>query len=163
MLTIDDREVQAAVLAFKLADRGIRKQLNDSTRTQFNEPWRSAVTAAAGTQLERRVLVPGTRVQAGNPPVFIAAASRRPLSGGLVPATQWPGVEFGANDTVSTYSRVSPKGTRHQVTRHTRRQLPRRRKHGPVFTTVSQFSERAARLWVQILVKVYADAADGRV
>lgn len=163
VLTIDDREVQAAVLAFKVADRGLRKRINDSTRAQFNGPWRAAVQSAAGTQLERKVLVPGARIAAGNPPVFVAASSRRPLSGGLVPDTSWPAVEFGANDTVTSYPRRSPKGTVHRVTRHTRRQLPRRRKHGPVFTTVSQFSDRAASLWAQLIVKVYVDAAAGRV
>mgnify|MGYP000966249988 CR=1 FL=1 len=162
MLTIDDRELQAAVLAFRLADRGLRNRINDSTREQFNGPWRAGIAAAADTQLERRVLVPGARIAAGNPPVFVAAGSRRPLSGGLVPDTQWAGVEFGADDTVTSYTRRSPKGTVHRVTRHTRRQLPRRRKHGPVFTTVSEFSPRAASLWAQIIVRVYVDAAAGR-
>lgn len=158
----DDRALQAAVLAFKAADRGLRKEINDATRSTFNGPWRSAIAARAHTPLESRVLVPGARVAAGNPPVFVAATSKRRLRGGLVPDTGAGPVEFGAADKAVTYSRRSVKGNVHQVTRHTRRQLPRRRKAGPVWNSVAEFGGRAASLWVQLIVKTYYDAADGK-
>lgn len=157
----DDRALQAAVLAFKAADRGLRKDINDATRTTFNGPWRSAIAVRARTPLESRVLVPGARVAAGNPPVFVAATSKRRLRGGLVPDTGGAPVEFGAADTAVTYSRRSPKGNVHQVTRHTRRQLPRRRNAGPVMGAAAEMGRRAASLWVQLIVKTYYDAAEG--
>ena len=94
-----DRSLQAAVLAFKLADRGLKRQVNDAVRTHLNQPWKSGIAQRAATPLEARVLVPGARVAAGNPPAFVAATSRRRLSGGLVPDAQGGAVEFGAADS----------------------------------------------------------------
>lgn len=158
----DDRALQAAVLAFKVADRGLRKSINDATRSTFNAPWRAAIASRAATPLESRVLVPGARVAAGNPPSFVAATSKRRLHGGLVPDTDGAPVEFGAADRAVTYRRRSPKGTVHQVTRHTRRQLPARRTSGPVMGALAEFGGRAASLWVQLIVRTYYDAAEGR-
>lgn len=161
----DDRALHAAVLAFKAADRDLRKQINAATRDKFNEPWRSGITGRTRTTLERKVLAPGARVAAGNPPEFRAAASRRALSGGLVPDTDWPMIEFGTNDRekTKTYRRRGRSGGTFEVKRrHTRRQLPRRRPRGPVFNTLADMQHRVPRLWAQLIVKVYADAAEGR-
>jgi hypothetical protein len=159
----DDRALQAAVLAMKVADRGLRKSINDATRSTFNQPFKSGITQRAATRLEQRVLVPGARVAAGNPPEFVAATSKRRLRGGLVPDIHGKPVEFGyALDTETEYDRRSVKGNVHKVKRHTQRQLPRRRKHGPVWSTVDEFVDRAASLWVQLIVKTYYDAAEGR-
>ena len=157
----DDRVFQAAVLAFKVADRDLRKRINDSTRAMFNAPWKSGITQRASTRLEQRVLVPGARIAAGNPPAFVAASSKRALRGGLVPDTDWPAVEFGVSnrEETTTYDRRTKTGST-EVTRHTRRQLRARRKKGPVFETLDEFPDRASRLWAQLIVKVYSDAAD---
>ena len=144
----DDRVMQAAVLAFKAADRALRKDINDATRTTFNQPWKTGIEQRVRTPLERRVLVPGARIAAGNPPSFVAASSTRALPGGLVPAVQWPAVEFGAD-------RSRMKGRR-----HTTRQLPARRRRGPVFETLADMTDRVPRLWAQLIVKAYCDAAD---
>lgn len=158
----DDRALQAAVLAFRLAGRDLRKRINDSTRATFNAPWKTGIDSRARTRLEKRVLVPGARIRAGNPPVFVAAASRRRLRGGFVPDTMGHAVEFGAADTAVTYTATSRKGTRYQVTRHTRRQLPARRRRGPVFQTLDEMYHRVPSLWTQLIIKVYADAAEGK-
>src|SRR4029079_2205552 len=142
------RALQAAVLAFKAADRDLRKRINDSTRATFNQPWRSGIEQRCSTRLEQRVLRPGARIGAGRDPEFIAAGSKRALSGGLVPDTTWAGVEFGVDR-----SRMKGK-------RHTTRQLPARRPKGPVFNTLADMAHRAPRLWAQLIVKVYCDAAD---
>lgn len=158
----DDRQLQAAVLAFKVADRGLRKSINDATRTTFNTPWRTGIQSRARTRLERRVLAPGARIAAGNPPVFVASSSRRRLPGGLIPDTSGAAVEWGAPDRTTTYNRRTPSGGTTSVTRHTRRQLPRRRTTGPVMGTVADMAPRAASLWVQLIVKTYYDAAEGK-
>jgi hypothetical protein len=144
----DDRALQAAVLAFKAADRGLRKDINAATRTTFNQPWRSGIAGRVRTPLERRVLVPGARIKAGNPPEFIAASSTRALRGGLVPDTTWAAVELGADQ-----NRMKGK-------RHTTHQLPARRRRGPVFNTLADMQHRVPRLWAQLIVKTYCDAAD---
>jgi hypothetical protein len=156
----DDRSLQAAVLAFKLADRGLKKRVNDAVRTHLNAPWKSGIAQRASTRLEQRVLVPGARVAAGNPPAFVAATSRRRLKGGLVPDADGAAVEFGAADITTTYSRRKPSGGTASVTRHTRRQLPRRRRAGPVMETAGEFGSRVASLWTQLIVKVYYDASE---
>jgi hypothetical protein len=158
----DDRSLQAAVLAFKLADRGLKKRVNDATRTHLNAPWKAGIASRASTPLEQRVLVPGARVAAGNPPRFVAYNSRRRLRGGLIPDEEGYAVEFGAADDTATYQRRSKKGGSHEVTRHTARQLPRRRKYGPVMQTANEMGHRAASLWVQLIVKVYYDASEGK-
>lgn len=156
----DDRQLQAAILAFKLADRGMRKEINDATRATFNQPWRAGIASRARTGLEQRVLVPGARVAAGNPPEFVAVTSRRRLRGGLIPDVAGAAVEFGARDTITRYRRTSPRGTVHDVQRHTRRQLPRPRKRGPVMDTLGEMGGRVASLWVQMIVRTYCEAAD---
>jgi hypothetical protein len=156
----DDRALQAAVLAFKVADRGLKKRVNDATRSTFNAPWKAGIAQRASTRLEQRVLVPGARVAAGNPPTFVAAASKRRLRGGLVPDDDGFAVEFGAADKLTTYQRRKPSGGTTSVTRHTRRQLPRRRKAGPIMQTAGEMGHRAASLWVQLIVKTYYEAAD---
>lgn len=159
----DDRSLQAAVLAFRLAGRDLKRTINDSTKTVFDPVFKAEVRGAARTPLEQRVLVPGTRVAAGNPPVFVAAASRRKLKGGLVPDTMWPAVEFGSNKRgkFSTYSTRSPKGKSYKVSRRTSQQLSARRKHGPAYTVIDKMVHRVPSLWAQIIYKVYNDAAKG--
>lgn len=144
----NDRALQAAVLAFKVADRDLRKRINDATRDTFNQPWRSGIAGRCSTRLEQRVLRPGARIAAGGDPEFVAASSKRALSGGLVPDESWAGVELGAD-------RSRTKGKR-----HTTRQLPSRRPKGPVFNTLADMAHRAPQLWAQLIVKVYSDAAD---
>lgn len=135
------REAQATVLAFRLAGRDLKKKINDGTRAKFNAPWRSAVETRTTTPFERKVLARGARVAAGSPPSFVAASSKRALSGGLVPDSQWPAAEFGSN-------------------KHP--QLPPRRPKGPVFKALDEMIPRAASLWSQIIVRIYSDAAEGR-
>ena len=156
----DDRSLQAAVLAFKLADRGLKKRINDATRTHLNEPWKWGITQRASTRLEQRVLVPGARIAAGNPPSFVAATSKRRLRGGFIADVDGHSAEYGAADIETTYPRRTPSGGTTSVTRHTRRQLPRRRKLGPVMETAEEMGHRAASLWTQLIIKVYYDASE---
>lgn len=158
----DDRQLQAAVLAFKAADRGLRRRINTSTRDVFNAPWHTGIAARSRTRLEQRVLVPGARVAAGNPPVFIASSSRRRLPGGLIPDRDGAAVEWGAVDSTTTYQRRTPSGGSTSVIRHTRRQLPARRRAGPVMATLAELAPRAASLWTQLIIRTYYDAAEGR-
>lgn len=161
LASTDTREIAAAVLAMKVAGRDLKRTINQSTRAKLNEPFRSGIVGRAMDRTEQRVLVPGARIAGGNPPVLTAVTSRRRLSGGLIPTVHGHAVEFGAADTATTYRRTAPGGgVVHDVTRHTRRGLPRRRKKGPVMETVHAIGHRAASLWVQIIVLEYCRAAD---
>lgn len=156
------RELRAAVLAMRVARREVRNDINRATRQTFNPVWRQLVNDRARTSLDRRVLNTGVRVVAGNPPALVAAGSRRRLPGGLVPAEQWQGVEFGANrDKVTTYRRRSPSGGTHTVRRHTARQLPARQRTGRVvFPAVADIAPRIASLWVQLIVRKFSEAVE---
>lgn len=155
-------QLRAAVLAMKAADRDLKSTINKATRTVMSPVWRDAVAAGANRRRDQKVLATGARIKAGNPPAAVAATSRRRLRGGLVPGERWPVFEFGANrDKVTTYTRTSPNGTSHQVTRRTARQLPPRRRTGHViYPAVKAVAPRVASLWVQIIVREYYDAAE---
>jgi len=156
------RELRAAGLALKLVERDVRNSINRSMRSTMNPVWRGAVAERARTRLDQRVLNTGVRVAPGNPPALIAAGSTRALPGGLVPAATYYAVEFGADhDTVTTYQRTSPKGTRHTVTRHTSHQLPERRRQGRVvWPAAAELAPRLAALYVQTIVRGVYEAIE---
>lgn len=161
MLSVrESAELRAAVLALKAANRSLRSDINKETTRVGNSIWRPAVERHVRTKTDRLVLAKGVRVKAGNPPVAIAANSRKRLGRtGPVPSEAWPGYEFGANrQKVETYSR---KG--HKVTRHTQRQLPPRIKAGRVvYPAFAEVAPRVASLWVQMIVAKYNEAFEGK-
>lgn len=160
----DDR-LKAVVLAVKAANRDLRTRINKATTATIGPVWVSEVQSRALTSLDRAALAKGARVKAGNPPTAVAASSTRKLRGGLLPADQWAPVEFGATQgKVTTYDRVSVKGHRHKVTRHTTHQLPGIKRSGRVvFPAFAEVAPRTVALWVQLVVRVYADAVEGKV
>lgn len=159
----DAPELRAAVLALRAADRDLRNTINRQTRATLNPVWRGIVNANATSAMDAAVLAKGARVAPGNPPAFVAAASRRALSGGLVPDAQWQAFEFGTGNRgkYRTYQTRSRKGNAYTVTRRTSNQLPRRAKGGRVvYPAVAETMPRAVSLWVQTIVREYARAAD---
>lgn len=163
MLTASgSRELRAVAYAMKLVDRNARSAINKGTRATMNPVWRGAVDAQARTAQDRAVLNKGVRIAAGNPPQALAAGSTRKLSGGLVPAQQWAGVEFGADQSKrSTYTTRSPRGKAYRVTRHTARGLPAKAPKGRVvYKAFAQFAPRLVDLWVQTAVRVLAEASE---
>ena len=160
----DHRALEAAVLALKVMDKGLRSDINKATKTMLDPVWKGAVADNATSNLDKVVIVKGTRVKAGNPPVAVAASSRKALSGGLVPADRWPVIEFGGRyNKVTTYDSHSPKGTPFSVTRHTARQLPARRKSGRVaYKALAEVTPRVVSLWVQMVVAKTYESIEGR-
>jgi hypothetical protein len=175
MLSVGDAPaiVKTAVLLFKAAERDLRNRINRETRAVMNPVWRGLVALHATTPFDYAVIAVGARIQPGNPPVAVAATSRKVLksadgtrrkAGGFIPAEKWYAAEFGANRAKEdTYGRTSPRGTRHQVTRHTARQLPVRRRQGRVaHEALKDIVPRLVSLWVHIIVRTYSDAAEGK-
>lgn len=159
----DSPELQAAVLGFKVLPREIQKRIRQNTVRTMGGVWKDEVNARARTKMDRRMLAVGARIAGGNPPVAVAANSRRRVGDELMPVMDWPGWEFGANrDKRTTYSRRSPKGKVHKVTRRTRRQLPARDPDGRVvFAAVREVAPRLASMYVQTVVKTVHQAAEG--
>lgn len=157
--------IRAAVLALKRAGRDLRNDINRTTRAEFNPVWRGLVQNNATYTMQSKVLSRGSLIKPGNPPVARAASSKRPLSGGLVPNDEWHAIEFGADRNAKrTYDRKSKNGGTHRVTRHTRRQLPARTQQGHVvYPAFAEMIPRVISLWVQLIVRKYAEAAgEGR-
>lgn len=96
----DSRELQAVVLLFAAAQRTVRNGMRRAVRRQLNATWRPALQARPATRLQARVLVRGARVDIKADGSFdlLAATSTRALRGGLIPADEWHGPEFGAVD-----------------------------------------------------------------
>lgn len=166
------RPLQAVVLAMKLADRDLRKRMNNAVRDTINPVWRQAVARHVWDRLDQAVLSKGARIAAGNPPAAVAASSRRRLRGGLVPVDDWARFEFGAvsRDAYTTYQRAahtrrqagrSVQVAAHQVRRRTARQMPPRRTSGRVlYPAFAEVAPRVAALWAQIVVQQYAEASE---
>lgn len=154
-------QLQAVVLALKVARREVRNDIARATRAEVGPLWVDAVTRRAATPLDRAVLVKGARLVPGNPPALAAAQSRRRLRGGLVPIEQWRPLEFGADPKRTTYQRTARGGATHQVTRTTTAQLPARRLKGRVvYPAVKAVAPRITALWVQLVVRKFAEAAE---
>lgn len=158
------RELQAAIFAIRSLDKTIQKLVRQHTKRIAAPEWSKALNRKASTALERAVLANTSVVTVTNQNVRARSASKgRRLSGGLNPKTDWPGVEFGATAQNATYTRVSPKGTRHRVTRKTGTQLRRRNREGYVFYPAArEMVPRLASLWVQTIVKTIGNALEGK-
>lgn len=161
----DDR-LKATVLLVKAADTVTRRAINQDTVRVIGPVWVQEVNLRAGARpLDQAVLAKGARVKGGNPPTAVAATSTRKLTGGLIPASGYGPVEFGADDRDKfvTYRRTSTKGRSHQVRRRTRHQLPRRVPRGRVvYPAFAEVAPRVVSLWVQTVVRGYWQAFDGR-
>lgn len=151
------RELQAAVLAVKLADRDLRRTIYQGMRETMGPVWRDEVNRRAdAVPGSDSLLTAGVLLKAGNPPVLLAANSRR-KRGRRIPAEDWPWQEYGANrETRSTYDR---KG--HRVTRRVKRHLRPRRSRGYVLAGAAAATiPRLLSLSIQTVVRTYMDALD---
>jgi hypothetical protein len=151
----------------RLLPRTIRNDINKSRRSVLNPMWRAAVDGKATTTLDKLVLAKGARVAPGNPATAMAATSKRPLSGGLVPddRDQAVAVEFGsgARQEANTYSRRYKGGAAHEVTRHTRRQLPLLARKGRViYAAWKQIAPRIIALDTQTIARRIYEAYEGK-
>ncbi|WIF20476.1 hypothetical protein SEA_BERKA_12 [Arthrobacter phage Berka] len=164
------RELQAVALGYKLISKDVRRDISKATREVLNPVWRAALASrlAGAGKLDGKVFATGARVAAGNPAKVLAATSRRPLrrgNGGLRPDSDWRKFEFGVNNSekVSTYTSHSPKGKAYEVTRHTARGMPARKGSGRiVYPAFADVMPRMVSLWVQLIVRKFYDAYEGK-
>ncbi|AYN57559.1 hypothetical protein QEX66_gp11 [Arthrobacter phage Corgi] len=161
-------ELRAAAIGLRLLPRNIRNDLNKNRRAVLNPMWKEAVNARAVTTLDKLVLAKGARVAPGNPATAMAATSKRPLSGGLVPDNrdQAVAIEFGTPErqAVETYTRKSRKsGKQHKVTRHTKRQLPViQRKGRVIYAAWRDIAPRIISLDAQTIARRIYEAFEGK-
>lgn len=159
------REFQAAIFAVRSLDRTIQKMFRREVKRIGAPEWKQALAERAGSRVQHRMLVDTAVMTVSNQNVKLQSASKgRPLSGGLNPKTDYYTAEWGADhDRESTYTRRSPKGRSHKVTRHAARAVPRRNRKGWVFSpAVREMIPRFGRLFVQTTVRTIANALEGK-
>ncbi len=155
------REVSAAVLAVKAADRDLRRAITQQTRAQAGPIWQQEVASRVTTDWQRATYSRvKPRVTGQNPPTLVAAQSTRRTATGYQPASQYSYVEFGDRNPQGkvTYTRRSPKGLEHKVTRDTDNQMPPFRRDGyTAYRALRVTIPRITSLWVATTVRCYFD------
>lgn len=155
------RELRAVALGLKLLDKDIKRDISRSIRETLNPIWREEIAAKMVTKMDR-LMFAGARIAPGNPARAMVGTSRRALSkGGLTPVEGVRAYEFGAptrNTHETTYDREG-----HQVTRHTKRQIPKATKAGRVaYPAWAATGPRLVSLWVQIIVRNIHEKLEGK-
>ena len=85
----ESRELQAAILGIRGANREVRKQIRRQTQSKLLPEWQKGLAERAETRLEHRVLVDTGRIKMSDQNVRMSSATvGRKLSGGLDPKTQ---------------------------------------------------------------------------
>lgn len=157
------KPLQAVLLGMKQADKTVRNDINKDARSQAKPVWQEALRGHTTTRLEVRGLLPGARVGIGVRSVkLVGAASRRPLSGGLVPATDFAAMEYGARERPHQSPMTSPKGKRYTVNRITGRQFRPRSRGYVVNPAAGTAGRRIVALWVKTVYDGFKAAAEGR-
>lgn len=156
------RELQAALLTVRTAERELRLDINKDARKEISGQWREAVLGFAESRTDVRILATGARAAVGVRQVSLkAATSNRPLRGGLVPSKDWAAQEFGMRNYKKTFTTTSRRGTRYQVTKTIGRQFPGRQRHGRVvFNAASLVGTRLVAIWVRTIVNKFASIAE---
>lgn len=161
----DTRALQAVVDANTRAPAELRKVMNAAGRQILIPAWKDELNQR-GRGVQRQVIHPGAYARAGFTGfTLVAGSGRKQLSGGGKPSELARPYEFGATRTHTTsYVGKSPTGTKYLVhKRHTQNQLPPRARKGYVaYPAGAAVLKRAVNLWIEIAVKVLADAMEGK-
>lgn len=163
MIPVDvrgSREITAVVLGMKRAERQVRLDINREARKKMKPVWVDAVRANVTNRIEARVILPGARVKVGARNVtVVAAASNKPLEGGLIPSEDWPSAELGARRRKHTFTTTSRKGKRYRVTRTEGANFKPRAKRGRVaFAAASESGHRIIAYWLEVAVDEFRKA-----
>ncbi|PPF21031.1 hypothetical protein [Rathayibacter sp. AY1A7] len=167
------RELTAVVLTLKTADRETRREMQAAARKATNSLWKPALDQRSTTRLERKVLVTGARSKTSSEGFsMLAATSRRPLSGGLVPVDSWAGVEFGMTprkQPVTMSGRESDdraavlSGTTYTVQRTVGKQFKARRQTGyVVYPARREVGPKIVAAWARAIIGVAVKAVSPR-
>lgn len=157
-------ELQAALLALKGADRQLKRDINKDARTTLAPVWTQALTSQARTRADRAVIAAGPRVTPGDRRVRVQAATkRRPLSGGLIPADQYAGFEWGASPKKKRVQARSRKGRAYSYERTQNRQFRARSKEGHVaMRAAGDIGPALVSSWLRVVVGQFAAAFEVR-
>lgn len=151
-----DDQVNAVALLLRGADKEITRQIRQHTRAIGEGEWRDAIRGGVMSRLDEVVMARTAKLLVSTSGVRLrAAATKRPLSGGLMPSYHWKSLEFGNWDgRTKTYKQHSRKGKQYTLTRHTARQLRPRVKSGYMaYPAAARLIPRFAALWTQTAIR----------
>lgn len=154
-------ELQAAIFGYRRANAEVRKGINADVRREIGGRWKTALDRRASTDMERSIITKGARARAGADRFsLLAATSRKPLRGGLVPSYEWAGAEFGARSKQVTVQTRSRKGKAYTATKWVNRQFKGRVSEGRIaYDAASEIGTWAVAQWVRFIVDQYSKAA----
>jgi hypothetical protein len=165
MIKSDKARLRAAEQRFRRLPKEVKNDLRRYQRSEAGPIWKEEVSnAPKPNRMSEIMFKTGNTVKTGATITLRASGSGRKLSGG-VPARALLGeFEFGGNrqNKYTKYSRTSPRGKRHTVTRRASRQVPHLRKGGYVVIPASKRAiKRLVSLSVQTVTRRIYDSIEG--
>ena len=165
MIKIDGAKLVAAEKLFRKLPREIKNDLRKYQRKEVGPIWKSEIAKGLdANSMTRRTFKSGNSVQTGSAITLRSGGSSKMLSGGARANDLIPQAEFGSKkqNTFKTYSRQSPNGKRHNVTRRVSRQSPAYRKGGyVVYPAANRSASRITSLSVQTVTRRIYDSLGG--
>lgn len=97
VVEFDDKALLGALVVFKKLDKDIQKEVNRAAKSKLEPLWAKLIRNKSITRQDESVIGAGKASFTASGKGSLTAAKRgKPLSGGLVPNTNWPWVEFGS-------------------------------------------------------------------
>lgn len=160
MIKFEGSDLLKAVEALQSTDTTLQVEMQNEARDEIEAAWLPALAARSQNAQDRAVIMGDARAVVSSTQVYLAAAqSETPLSGGLVPYTNWPAVEFGARTRKATFPQRSPKGKVYSVTKMINRGLPNRQKYARIaYDAASEVGTRVVGIWYDAIVDRYKKA-----
>lgn len=164
----DSRELQAAILALRAANREIRKEIYKRTRELILPDWRESISAEIGSQKNAKLgyalIMNSTRVSVGTQDIRLQAAtsSRKAPGTNLTPRADYFLYEYGGTPRVAQVKGRRGQ-TNYRYSRTVNTGLPPKTKYGRgADKAASKMVTRTIALWVASIVQIYNDAGRGK-
>ena len=160
------KQLQAVVLALKIAEPKLRPEMYARTREKILPDWTTGIQEKINAQPYSKVntaLMKGQRVSVGTQGVnVLAAQSSRPVRPGstLTPRQNWAAAEFGTKPRIELI-----RGRRGDTQYQYRRRimtgfLANNRKGKFAFRQAEEIVSRSVAMWVQTVVQVMREAVE---
>jgi len=160
------KQLQAVVLALKIAEPKLRPEMYARTRQKILPDWSTGIQEKINAKPYSKVntaLMKGQRVSVGTQGVSVLAAqSSRPVRPGstLTPQKNWAAAEFGTKPREAVI-----QGRRGATQYQYRRKimtgfLANNRRGKFAFRQAEEIISRSVALWVQTVVQVISEAVD---
>lgn len=160
------KQLQAVVLALKIAEPKLRPEMYRRTREKILPDWTTGIQERINAQPYAKVntaLLKGQRVSVGTQGVSVLAAqSSRPVRPGstLTPRQNWAAAEFGTKPREQLI-RGRRGATQYQYRRKIMTGfLANNRKGKFAFRQAEEIVSRSVAMWVQTVVQVMREAVE---